>query len=252
MLGGNGALAPVLADPLASRARRWGDLRLRVLSAAILAPVALVCVWVGGAAFLAVVGLATLGLVVEWVQMWRGRGEWSPIQPARAGYITLLLGLAYIAVAAISLAWLRADPQVGRHNLLFLLILVWGSDVGAYLAGRAVGGAKLAPRISPGKTVSGAVGGLVAAVIVGAVFAISVPHPTSVPHAAVIAGVLGIIAQAGDLLESWIKRRFGVKDSGRLIPGHGGVLDRLDALLAAAPIAALVALAHGPGVVLWG
>jgi phosphatidate cytidylyltransferase len=132
------------------------------------------------------------------------------------------------------------------------LLLVWSSDIGAYLTGRAVGGPKLAPHISPGKTVAGAVGGLAAAIIAGIAVALAVSRPTSLTHAAAAAAVLGVVAQAGDLLESHVKRRFGAKDSGWLIPGHGGLLDRLDALLAAALVAALLALAQGRGVVLWG
>src|SRR6185312_1012439 len=200
----NGALAPARAEPPERRVRRWGDLRLRILSAAVLAPLALLCVWLGEGAFLALLGLGTLGVTAEWVMMCRGS--------ARAGAGVLALGLAYIAVAAVSLAWLRADPQIGRLNVLFLLILVWASDVGAYITGRAVGGAKLAPRISPGKTVSGALGGLAAAIFAGLVVAIVLSRPTSMWYAATCAGALGMVAQTGDLLESFVKRRFGVKD----------------------------------------
>jgi phosphatidate cytidylyltransferase len=154
--------------------------------------------------------------------------------------------------AVVALAVLRTDPIVGRVNTLFLLLLVWSSDIGAYLSGRALGGPKLAPRISPGKTIAGSVGGLAAAIVAGVAVALAVSHPTSVLHAAIAAALLGMVAQAGDLLESYVKRRFGAKDSGRAIPGHGGLLDRLDALLAAALVAALLALAQGRGVVLWG
>ncbi len=166
--------------------------------------------------------------------------------------LALLSGLVVILLAAFCVAWLRADPEVGLYNLLFLLILVWCSDSGAYVTGRVVRGPKLAPRISPGKTVAGAAGGLAAAVLGGTCVALTVPHPTSLWDAAIVAALLGVAAQAGDLLESYAKRRFGTKDSGRLIPGHGGLLDRLDALIAASLVAAVLALAQGPGVVLWG
>ncbi len=131
---------------------------------------------------------------------------------------------------------------------------MWASDIGAYVAGRAIGGPRLAPRISPGKTVSGALGGLLAAVLVGIVAALSLAasHPAALWRAGLLAGLLGVVAQAGDLGESYVKRHFGVKDSGRLIPGHGGLLDRLDALLAVALAASLLALIEGRGVVLWG
>src|SRR5581483_7109859 len=143
---------------------------------------------------------------------------------------------------------------IGRADLLFLVILVWASDIGAYMAGCAIGGRRLAPRISPNKTVSGTVGGLCAAGIIGiaaALLYVPKDRPAQLWRAAVIAVLLGVVAQAGDLLESFLKRRFGVKDSGRLIPGHGGLLDRLDALLAVALAAALLALIQGRGVVLW-
>jgi phosphatidate cytidylyltransferase len=140
---------------------------------------------------------------------------------------------------------------VGRADVLFLLLIVWAGDIGAYLVGRWVGGPRLAPRISPGKTWSGAIGGLAAAVAVGLIAAHLLWQPTTVWPAAAIASVLGVVAQAGDLLESFVKRRLAVKDSGHLIPGHGGLFDRLDGVLAAAPAAALLALVIGRGVVLW-
>lgn len=163
----------------------------------------------------------------------------------------LPFGLPYLGLAALALLWLRADPVAGRANLLFLLLLIWASDIGAYVAGRLIGGPKLAPSISPGKTWSGAAGGLLAAVVVGLLCAFVLQTPVAPLRVACLSGALGIIAQAGDLLESRLKRHFGVKDSGHLIPGHGGLLDRLDAVLAAAPVAAGLALAAGPGVVLW-
>jgi phosphatidate cytidylyltransferase len=220
---------------------RWSDLRLRVLSASVLAPIALICIWLGGAAFTVLMLAATVGVMVEWVGM------------VRAGHGTaaaLLPGAAYVLLAAAGLLWLRADPMEGRANLLFLLVLVWASDIGAYTAGRALGGPLLAPQISPSKTVAGALGGLLAAVLVGIVAALA--SSTPLWRAGILTGLLGMVAQAGDLGESFVKRRFGVKDSGRLIPGHGGLLDRLDALLAVALAASLLALIQGRGVVLWG
>jgi phosphatidate cytidylyltransferase len=135
------------------------------------------------------------------------------------------------------------------------VLVVWSSDSFAYLAGRALGGPKLAPRISPGKTWSGSAGGLVGAMLVGGALALLLPSPPGAGDGlpalrGVGAGLLlGLVSQAGDLAESAFKRRSGVKDSGRLIPGHGGLLDRFDGLLAAAPVAALLSLAapHGAG-----
>lgn len=180
----------------------------------------------------------------------------QPAHGPRAGRpnrheLALTFGLPYLGLAAIALPWLRADPAVGLRNTLFVLSVVWASDIGAYLVGRLVGGPKLAPAISPGKTWSGAAGGLISAVLACILVATSVSPEIAAYHAIGPAILLGVISQAGDLLESALKRHFGVKDSGRIIPGHGGLLDRLDALLAVAPVAALLALTVGRGVVLW-
>jgi phosphatidate cytidylyltransferase len=135
--------------------------------------------------------------------------------------------------------------------VMFVVLLVWATDIGAYAAGRAIGGPGLAPHISPGKTWSGATGGLLAAVAAG-IFVAAIQGPArGLPTAAAIAAFLSIIGQAGDLMESLAKRRFGVKDSGHLIPGHGGALDRLDAMLAVLPAAWLLAQLAGHGLVMW-
>ena len=221
-------------------AGRWADLSKRVLSALVLAPIALVCVWVGGAAFAVIVAAVMLGLAVEWLGLCRRSGR-ALLCPA---------GLAYVAVAGAAMLWLRDDPVAGRADVLFLLLVVWAGDIGAYLIGRRIGGPRLAPHISPGKTWSGAVGGLLAAVAAGLVAA-HVLSDAATWRVVVIAAALAIVAQAGDLLESFVKRRLAVKDSGHLIPGHGGLFDRLDGVLAAAPVAAVLALTLGRGVVLW-
>ncbi len=160
-------------------------------------------------------------------------------------------GFVYLAPAAVALVRLRHIHLVGRLDMLFLVLIIWASDIGAYLVGRLLGGPKLAPAISPGKTWSGALGGLIAAGLVGSAVAVWAGGRLPVLHAAEIAVILGAASQIGDLLESWFKRHFGVKDSGRLIPGHGGLLDRLDGMLTAAPAAALVAVVIGGGVLLW-
>jgi phosphatidate cytidylyltransferase len=237
MRNGSGASVHVLAE---RRAGRWSDLGTRVLSALVLAPVALVCVWLGGIAFGVIVAAVTLGLAMEWLGLCRRTG-WAPL---------CAVGLGYIALAAAALLWLRHDAAAGRADVLFLLLVVWAGDIGAYLVGRWIGGPRLAPSISPGKTWSGAAGGLVAAVAAG-LAAAHVLSDSASWRAVVVAAVLGVVAQAGDLLESFVKRRLEVKDSGSLIPGHGGLFDRLDGVLAAAPVAALLALTQGRGVVLW-
>ena len=218
---------------------RWGDLRLRVISAAVLAPLALGCIWLGG--WVGLLALAVLWAVLagEWLRMWRHR----------PGAGAMAAGLGYLVVPALALIWLRADPVAGRGNLFLVVFVVWASDIGAYLFGRVLGGPKLAPAISPGKTWSGALGGLLCAAGVG--LAAVALFGGRAWHAAGVGLVLGVVSELGDLLESAIKRHFGVKDAGGLIPGHGGLFDRLDGLLAAAPAAALLAWAVGRGVELW-
>ncbi len=221
------ALEPVLANPPARA--RWADLRLRALSALVLIPLVLLCVWLGDWPFDALLAAAFLGVMWEWGAMCR----WSRLP--------LALGLAYAAASVASLWWLRAT---GRRDVVLLLVVVWCSDIGAYAVGRLIGGPRLASAISPGKTWSGALGGLAAAVVGGMfVTGLSVWSGTA-------AALLGVASQLGDLGESALKRRYGVKDSGRLIPGHGGLLDRIDGLMAAAlvcgAVIASVALV-GPG-----
>jgi phosphatidate cytidylyltransferase len=221
-------------------AGRWTDLGTRALSALVLAPIALACIWFGGPAFVLLVAAIMLGLGIEWLALCRRPGA-AGIWPA---------GFLYVALAGGALLWLRGDSAAGRADVLFLLLVIWAGDIGAYLMGRLIGGARLAPRISPGKTWSGAIGGLLAAVAVG-LLAAHLLSGGPAWRAGWIAALLGIVAQAGDLLESYVKRRLEVKDSGHLIPGHGGLFDRLDSVLAAAPVAALLAFTQGRGVVLW-
>lgn len=264
----------------------WRDLPDRFASAAILAPVALACIWLGSLPWTLLTGLAAGGLALEWVRISGLRaaraaasvpiavllgGALATAGQAGAGLAFLAVaavfaalmpgiggarlaaGIPYIGLPAIALIWLRRDGVAGRANVLFLVLVVWASDIGAYLIGRWVGGPRLAPRLSPAKTWSGATGGLLAAVGAGVMAARLTGARGSfvLGHAALFAAGLAVVSQAGDLLESGIKRRFGVKDSGRLIPGHGGLLDRLDGLLAAAPTAAAVALVLGRGVLFW-
>ena len=223
-------------------AARWQDLRLRVISAALLIPMAVLCVWLGGLWFTAMVGMAVIAMGWEW---WEMSGE----RPA-----LLLPAALYILPAGVALVWLRGNLGAGMANVLFVLVLVWGSDIGAYLAGRLIGGPKLAPAISPGKTWSGAAGGLLAVALIGWLAALlggGDGGGGDARRAVLVALALGVAAQLGDLLESGIKRGFGVKDSGWIIPGHGGVLDRLDAVLVAAPVAALIGIFVARGALIW-
>jgi phosphatidate cytidylyltransferase len=138
----------------------------------------------------------------------------------------------------------------GRETIFWLLAVVWGTDIGAYAFGRAIGGPKLAPSISPKKTWAGAIGGLVSGVLAGVCFMFAMNLPLT-PAMLATAVVAAIAAEAGDLLESALKRWYDVKDSGTLIPGHGGVMDRFDGLWAAAPVAALVCVIFQGGVDKW-
>jgi phosphatidate cytidylyltransferase len=147
---------------------------------------------------------------------------------------TIALGLAYIGTASIALLFLREQPH-GFGLALWTLGIVWATDIGAYFAGRMIGGPKLAPAISPNKTWAGLTGGVIAAAIVGGAVAFVAQLPAT---AFLIGAPLAVVAQGGDLLESWMKRRAGVKDSGKLLPGHGGILDRIDGAL---PVLILVA-----------
>lgn len=143
-------------------------------------------------------------------------------------------GLAYAGLSAISLAALRGGDAAGLAATLFLFAVVWATDILAYFVGRAIGGPKLAPSISPGKTWSGAIGGTIAGIIAGGAVALYADIVWGVLATAVLTLVLSVVSQVGDLFESSLKRRFGTKDSSGLIPGHGGVMDRVDGLVAAA------------------
>jgi phosphatidate cytidylyltransferase len=247
MDGVSGGSVHALAERPTSerRAPRWSDLGIRVVSACVLAPIALACIWLGGVAFTVLVAAAALGLAIEWLMLCR-------LPTARGGGALLrMAGIAYVALAAAGLVLLRGDSAAGRANVLFLVLIVWAGDIGAYLVGRMLGGPRLAPRISPGKTWSGAAGGLLAAIGVGLAAAPFLADAVSGWRTALVSAVIGIVAQAGDLLESFVKRRLEVKDSSQLIPGHGGLFDRLDGVLSSALAAAALALALGRGVVLW-
>jgi phosphatidate cytidylyltransferase len=162
----------------------------------------------------------------------------------------LALGVLYVGLPCLALGWLRAMPEEGRPTLLWVLVLVWATDTGAYLAGRRIGGPKLAPRISPNKTWAGLFGGMAGAALVG--LAAAAIEPRISPWvAAALGAALAIVEQGGDLFESSVKRRFGVKDSSNLIPGHGGVLDRVDGLLSVSLAVAALSWIAGHTILIW-
>ena len=163
-------------------------------------------------------------------------------------------GLAYAALPAAALMWLRGDPSLGAAAVLYLFAVAWTTDTASYVAGRLIGGPKLAPRISPKKTWSGFIVGALTPALVGIAFA-SVLKETSALKLSLVSIALALACQMGDLVESAVKRRFGAKDMSQMIPGHGGLLDRIDGLLFAAILAALIALrdpgSPGRGLLIW-
>ena len=165
-------------------------------------------------------------------------------------------GVAYAGAVLLAPVVLRRDPEFGVLAILFLFAVVWTTDILGYFVGRAIGGPRLAPNISPHKTWSGACGGALGALAAG-VAVVYVAGDTVLPAAACVAFVLSIASQAGDLFESAVKRRFGVKDASHVIPGHGGLMDRLDGFIAASSMAALIGIMRGGldasarGLLLW-
>lgn len=151
-------------------------------------------------------------------------------------------GVLYTGLPVVALGWLRGDEPLGFLATLFVLVSVVVTDVGAYACGRTLGGPKLWPEVSPNKTWSGLIGGVSAAALAGALFA-WLSGTGSATWLAVLGLVLGLVAQGGDLFESGLKRHFGLKDSSDLIPGHGGVMDRMDGIVTASVIAASIAFA---------
>lgn len=265
----------------------WSDLRIRVLSGLALAAIAIAAALIGGWTFTIVAaGLAAL-VAGEWIGITRGPrtleiglaagGSCAAVvlshlvDPVWAVGLVLIVATLiafwlrsgwpamspiYAAGLGIALVLIRADPADGLRALGFIAAIVWGTDIAAYFAGRLIGGPKLWPAVSPKKTWSGAIGGAAAAVIAGIVFVAATGGTVSLTLTAV-ALLLSVVAQMGDLFESAVKRRFGVKDASRLIPGHGGFMDRVDGLTFAAIAAAFVGWIHaggpalGTGLLLW-
>jgi phosphatidate cytidylyltransferase len=215
-------------------ADRGGPRVLAVGLAALLAAFALAGAGQPGAAVSAIAAGAVLAGAL---------GARSLGAAVRNGGLWAAGGVVYAGIAFLSPALLRRDPQWGFIGLLFLFATVWATDIFAFLCGRAVGGPLLLPSVSPNKTWAGAIGGLAG----GIAAAVAVAYASGVRFAAA-AGLMGlllsILAQAGDLFESAVKRRFGAKDASRLIPGHGGLMDRLDGFLVAAFAALLIGIAR--------
>jgi len=203
------------------------ELFVRTATGLILIAAALLTAVLDGTIFAIFVAAIATAMFYEWTRIARGWGA--------AWYLG---GFAYALVPALALLWVRERDVHGLDLLLWVFIVTWSTDIGAYFAGRRFGRRKLAPSISPGKTVEGLYGGIAAATLLGGAWALATRLGVAL---LALAPVLAIAAQAGDLFESGMKRRAGVKDSGSWLPGHGGVLDRLDGLV---PVAVLTAAAQ--------
>lgn len=282
-----------MAEPPRATPTKWADLGVRTLSAAVLIPAVLVDVWVGGVWFELAIAVVAVLMADEWTTIVHGR---HPLQfalhaaaavggavltlaaglgPAAAEIAVLwaisaalatrlsppvslwhYLGVPYVGASAAALVLLRSDAVLGASVIVWVLVTVWSADTLAYFAGRIIGGPRLAPVLSPKKTWAGLGGAVVGSGLASAIFAAAMGFDHWVGLALFGAG-LAIVEQAGDLFKSAMKRHFGVKDSGRLIPGHGGVIDRVDGLVAVSMAAAVIGLirggaaATGSGILVW-
>lgn len=208
------------------------NLLMRVVTAAVMIPVAIGIAYAGGWVWAGLVALISIGLFIEWR---------SIVGAQSIGWIAL--GVVYAVAALAASVAVRFDQVWGFTALMFVLLIVWMTDIGGYFAGRGIGGPKLWPRVSPKKTWAGAIGGLVLSLIVAVAFASYGLGRLS--PLLVLATVLTIVSQLGDLFESAVKRKFGVKDSSQIIPGHGGLLDRLDGYVFAIVAAAVIGVLRG-------
>lgn len=225
-------------------ARKSSELQTRILSGIVMAAVALFAAWVGGIVFFLFWLAAAVGIFLEWWKLTRGSVGWA------------VPGLVYAAIVLAAPVVLRMDTELGLTAVFWLFAVVWGSDVMAYFCGRTIGGPKLWPAVSPKKTWSGFIGGTAFAVAAGTGVAAAAGVPSLMP-VALVSLFAAVLSQGGDLFESSLKRRFGVKDSGKLIPGHGGLMDRLDGFVLAGLFALLIGVgrggldAAGRGVLMW-
>lgn len=264
------------AAPAASAEQGSRNLLMRIIAALVLAPLAIAIAYAGGWLWLGLVTLAAIGLYVEWVTIvgartprvmaagivtlfgvavWLGIGRIGTtyvivalgvivaalLSPHRRGWAAL--GGCYASAALIASVAVRLDQVWGFTALMFVLLIVWVTDIGGYFAGRGIGGPKLWPRVSPKKTWAGAIGGFAASLVIAFGFVALGLGKTG--PLLLLAAILSIASQLGDLFESAVKRRFGVKDSSHIIPGHGGLMDRLDGFVAAVVLAAIFGLLRG-------
>jgi phosphatidate cytidylyltransferase len=264
------------AAPPAPAEQGSRNLLMRVMAALVLAPLAIAIAYAGGWLWTVLVTLAAIGLFVEWLSIVGAARETRVVAAGAAalavaglclasaridiGLLTLIIGFLvvgllspqrlwtatgffYAAAAQMASVLVRLDQAHGFVALILILLIVWVTDIGGYFAGHGLGGPKLWPRVSPKKTWAGAIGGFAASLVVAAGFALVGLGKTG-PLLA-LAAALSVVSQLGDLFESAVKRRFGVKDSSHIIPGHGGLLDRLDGYVAAVVAAAIFGLLRG-------
>lgn len=205
------------------------SLQYRILSTLVLAPVTLGLIYAGGFPYIILILVGCVLILREWVRM---------AQLGDAINRDILLGIAYTAVAGASFIDLRFRHHDSGLGLVFTLMLcVWGSDIGAYILGKTIGGPKLMPSVSPNKTWAGMAGAMLFPAVIMAIAVHLAGYDLHTAKIGFAAGALfGVVGQAGDLLISKFKRRVGVKDTGTLIPGHGGLLDRVDSLMLVAPV----------------
>jgi len=265
------------AAPAAAAEPESRNLLLRVVAALVLAPLALAIAYAGGWLWTALVTAAAAGLYAEWLMV---VGVEPRMRVAAPGIVVLLIagaclargwieaaliviaigfvvvavssperrnwiatGFFYAASAELAAVLMRMDPAKGFIALMFVLLIVWVTDIGGYFAGRGIGGPKLWPRVSPKKTWAGAIGGFAGSLGVAGAFAVL--NLGKLGPLLMLGAILSVASQLGDLFESAVKRRFGVKDSSQIIPGHGGLLDRLDGFVAAAVLAAIFGFLRG-------
>lgn len=219
--------------------RIFSELQPRFISSLVLVALFLSTEIIGGMPFIALIIASALLMIREWDALTHGYGNRWP-----------WYGIAYVTIPCMSLLWLRGiatetHPHAGMGLVLYLVFVVAATDIGAYFVGSKFGRVKLAPAISPGKTWEGLAGGVIAAGGVGLLSSIFTPYPDTPVSCVIIAMILAFIAQGGDLFESWLKRNAGVKNSGHLIPGHGGILDRVDGLITASVAFAIIVLISG-------
>jgi phosphatidate cytidylyltransferase len=265
------------AAPAAVAEQGSRNLLMRVGAALVLAPIAVAIAYAGGWLWTVLVTVTVIGLYLEWLAIVGAARQMRVVVPGGVGLaiagcclafgridaslVLLALGFAgvalfsperrgwtatgfgYAAAAQMASVLVRLDQLWGFVALILIFLVVWVTDIGGYFAGRGIGGPKLWPRVSPNKTWAGAVGGFAASLVVAAGFAVFGLGRTG--PLLVLGAALSIVSQFGDLFESAVKRRFGVKDSSHIIPGHGGLLDRLDGFVAAVVLAAIFGFLRG-------